>query len=111
MQGVTAVTAEKCARSSGKAKAVGEASPAWGPEVIIYTGTWAPCLKPLLLLSPDSRPGLGVLWATFYRSKVHRDVATLCDKARGFPILHFSVTPGLGRARQTAGLYSMFQRQ
>ena len=75
MQGVTAVTAEKCAKRSGEAKAVGVASPAWGPEVFIYTETWAPCLKPLLLLSLDSRPGLGVLWATFYRSKGHRDVA------------------------------------
>ena len=45
-----------------------------GPDCL-YTGPWAPCLKPLLLLSPDSRPGLGVLWATFYKSKVHRDVA------------------------------------
>ena len=70
MQGVSAVTAEKCATSSGEAKAVGEASPAGGQRLLSAQEP-----GPHALLSPDSRPGLGVLCATFYRSKVHRDVA------------------------------------
>lgn len=76
LQNRSGVSAERSARGgrAGEAKAVGEASQGQGQRLsTLEPGPHA--LKPLLLLSPDSRPGLGVLWATFYRSKVHRDAA------------------------------------
>ena len=68
-----------------------------GPEVVIYTGTLGPTPSaPTLLLSPDSRLGLGIL-TTFYRSKAQRCCRPSVIKS-GFPVLHSSSTPGSGRA-------------
>lgn len=64
----------ECTRGGGRPKLLGR--PVRAKDYL----HWSPgpqALKPLLLVPPDSRPRLGVLWATFYRSKVPRDVAAL----------------------------------
>ena len=80
--GVSAVTAVECTRS-GEAKAVGKAGQGQGQKSSTL-GPWAPRPQALLLLSPDFRLGLGILWTTFYRSKVQRCCCPSVIKSEGF---------------------------
>ena len=64
----------------GEPKAVGKQVRARAK--VTYIGTWAPCSKPLLLLSSDSRTGLGVSGQLSTGAKYTEMLLRFCDSQR-----------------------------